>query len=132
MVFIKLAISMLLSVVALSVQSQTYSVSFIEPVNNAVVRSPFKAKFAVEGMNVRPAGDMSSETGHFHILINREGMDEGEPIPFDEKHIHFGRGQTETFLNVPAGRYRLTLQFADGAHLSYGRGMSQTIEILVE
>ena len=42
------------------------SVDFTEPKNGAVVSSPFKVKFAVTGMEVKPAGTMDSNTGHHH------------------------------------------------------------------
>jgi hypothetical protein len=39
------------------------SVNFVEPKNGATVTSPFKVAFAVTGMAVKPAGDMTANTG---------------------------------------------------------------------
>jgi hypothetical protein len=50
----------------------------------------------------------------------------------DATHIHFGKGQEETELELEPGEYTLTLQFADGFHRSYGEKMSTTIKITVE
>ena len=50
----------------------------------------------------------------------------------DDQHRHFGKGQTETEITLPPGRYRLTMQFADGAHRSYGEKMRKTIEVTVK
>ena len=108
------------------------SVDFTEPKNGAVVSSPFKVKFAVTGMEVKPAGTMDSNTGHHHLLINGDSMKVGESIPFDETHLHFGKGQTETEVTLPPGTYKLTMQFPNGAHQSYGPGLSKSITVTVK
>jgi hypothetical protein len=69
------------------------------------VSSPFKVKFAVAGMDIKPAGDMTANTGHHHLLVNAMPVKAGEVIPADEKHIHFGKGQTETELTLPPGNH---------------------------
>ncbi len=83
-------------------------------------------------MQVKPAGDMSEGSGHHHLLINHEPLKAGESVPFDETHLHFGKGQTETELKLAPGKYKLTLQFANGAHQSYGPAAAQTISITVK
>lgn len=108
------------------------SVDFVSPKNGAVVQSPFKVAFEVKGMKIAPAGEMAKGTGHHHLLINAAPMPEGTPVPFDESHLHFGKGQTETEVTLAPGRYKLTLQFANGAHQSYGKKMSKTIEVTVK
>jgi hypothetical protein len=108
------------------------AVSFVEPANGATVSSPFKVKFAVAGMSVKPAGDMTANTGHHHLLINVAPIKAGEVIPVDDKHIHFGKGQTETELTLPPGNYTLTMQFANGLHQAYGPGMNKEIKITVK
>ncbi len=108
------------------------SVDFIEPKDGATVSSPFKVKFGLDGMKVAPAGDMSEGTGHHHLLIDAADIPEGVVIPMDDRHRHFGKGQTEAEVTLPPGRYRLTMQFADGAHRSYGPKMRKTIEVTVK
>jgi hypothetical protein len=115
--------------IALGASAQT--VSFAEPADGAVVSSPFKVKFAVSGMEVKPAGEMAANTGHHHLIINGASIKEGESVPFDDTHLHFGKGQTETEVKLPPGKYKLTMQFANGAHRSYGPGASKTIEVTV-
>jgi len=112
--------------------SAQQSVSFVEPVDGATVTSPFKVKFAVSGMEVKPAGDMSANTGHHHLLINAMSVKSGEVVPADETHLHFGKGQTETEVKLAPGTYKLTMQFANGLHQSYGEGMSKTITVHVK
>jgi hypothetical protein len=65
-------------------------------------------------------------------LINVPDIPQGTVIPMDDQHRHFGKGQTETEITLPPGRYRLTMQFADGAHRSYGEKMRKTIEVTVK
>ena len=108
------------------------SVSFVEPVDGATVSSPFKVKFAVSGMDIKPAGDMTAKTGHHHLLINMGPMKAGEMIPMDDKHLHFGKGQTETDVALPPGQYTLTMQFANGAHQSYGPALSKSIKVTIK
>lgn len=108
------------------------SVDFVEPKNGATVTSPFKVVFAVTGMTVQPAGDMTANTGHHHLLINAENIPNGTVIPMDATHIHYGKGQTETEVNLPPGKYKLTMQFANGAHQSYGPQLSKSIDVVVK
>lgn len=113
-------------------QSNAQSVTILEPKNGATVSSPFKVKFDVKGKKVAPAGTQDPDTGHHHLLINKGSLAQGEEIPFDKVHLHFGKGQTESEVNLPPGKYRLTAQFADGEHRSYGSRYSHTIEITVK
>ncbi len=108
------------------------SVSLLEPANGATVSSPFKVRFGVQGVVVAPAGDIVAGSGHHHLLINRDAVPSGESIPFDTQHMHFGKGQTEADVTLPPGTYKLTAQFANGAHQSYGKPLSQTITVTVK
>ena len=108
------------------------SVDFIEPKDGATVTSPFKLVFAVTGMTVKPAGDMTVNTGHHHLLINADDIPSGMVIPVDDAHKHYGKGQTETEVRLPPGKYRLTMQFANGAHQSYGPQLSKSIDVVVK
>jgi hypothetical protein len=112
--------------------AQSSSVDFAEPKSGATVTSPFKVKMVVNGMKVNPAGDMTASTGHHHLIVNGGPIKEGESVPFNDTHLHFGKGQTETELTLAPGKYTLTLQFANGAHQSYGSPMSKTIEVTVK
>lgn len=107
-------------------------VYFVEPKNGAVVTSPFKVVFGVSGMAVDPAGEIKADSGHHHLLINVGPMKAGEVIPIDDTHLHFGKGQTETEVTLPPGKYKLTMQFANGAHQSYGPKLSKTIKVTVK
>lgn len=110
----------------------TGTVSIIEPANGATVSSPFKVKFGAEGVKVEPAGAIVAGSGHHHLLINAGPIPAGETIPADETHLHYGKAQTEADITLPPGKYKLTAQFANGAHQSYGEALSKTIEITVK
>jgi Domain of unknown function (DUF4399) len=106
------------------------AMSILEPANNATVPTTFKVRFG--GMVVEPAGDIVANSGHNHLLINLDSVPAGESIPFSEKHMHFGKGQTETDVTLAPGVYKLTAQFANGAHQSYGKPMSESITVTVK
>jgi Domain of unknown function (DUF4399) len=106
-------------------------VSFAEPKDGAEIKGPVKVVMRVEGMKIQPAGEVVEGTGHHHILINKDFFPPGQVIPTDDTHRHYGKGDTEAVLDLPPGDYKLTLQFADGLHRSYGKDLSATINIRV-
>ena len=108
------------------------AVYFIEPKNNATVDQEFTIKMGIRGMAIKPAGDMTPNTGHHHLLIDEGPIKKNEVIPNSPTHLHFGKGQTKTTLTLTPGKHRLTLQFADGAHQSYGFAMRQSITVHVK
>ena len=117
-----------------SISSSAFAatVSFIEPADGARLGRTFAVKFAVTGMLVQPAGQLSAASGHHHLIIDGGPVATGEMVPFDERHVHFGNGQTEARVMLAPGTHRLTLQFSDGAHQSYGPELSNTITVTVD
>lgn len=115
-----------------STMAPSQAMSILEPANNATVPTTFKVRFGVKGMAVEPAGDIVANSGHNHLLINLDTVPTGESIPFTEKHMHFGKGQTEAEVKLPPGVYKLTAQFGNGAHQSYGKAMSESITVTVK
>ncbi len=107
-------------------------VFFVEPKDGAKLPTKFKVKMGVEGMTVTPAGVPKEGTGHHHLLIDHKALTKGTVVPTSDTAIHFGKGQTETEVNLKPGKHTLTLQFADGNHQSYGPEMSATITVDVE
>ena len=115
-------------------------VYFVNLADGATVSSPVKVVFGLSRMGVAPAGTEKVNTGHHRMLIDRPALGKGPDgneefdanIPSDEHHVHFGKGQTETTLTLTPGKHILTLQFADGAHQSYGYAMRQSITVHVE
>ena len=126
------AAGLLLLVTACATPGPARSVSLLEPATGATVTSPFKVRFGLQGMTVQPAGTMTEDTGHHHLLINQAPVPAGTVVTFSPQHLHFGAGQTETMVTLTPGTYTLTAQFANGAHQSYGPAMSQTITVTVK
>ncbi len=106
-------------------------VFFIEPKDGAVVKGAVKVVMGLEGMTIKPSGKVVKGTGHHHVLVNRGAMRKGKVIPTDKTHLHYGKGQTEASIKLAPGDYRLTMQFADGLHRSYGPRLSATIRVKV-
>ncbi|MFQ5514683.1 MAG: DUF4399 domain-containing protein [Myxococcota bacterium] len=91
----------------------------ISPENGAKVQPPVTVRFGLKGMGVAPAGVAHPGTGHHHLLIDTDVPDLTQPIPSDEKHRHFGGGQTEVTLELAPGDHSLQLLFADHRHVPH-------------
>jgi hypothetical protein len=117
---------LLLIALALPVWAQVPTVSkapegaelyFIAPQSGAMLRGEIAVKFGLRGMGVAPAGIQLDGTGHHHLLINLEALPAlDQPIPADARHVHFGKGQTETTLKLPPGQHTLQLLLGDHLH----------------
>jgi len=119
-----------LSGVAQAEQSPAASgakVYFVNLKDGDAVSSPVKVVFGLSGMGVAPAGVEKKHTGHHHLFINRppigkgdDGKDElAQNIPADENHVHFGKGQTETTLDLKPGKHTLQLVLGDMNHIPH-------------
>ena len=106
-------------------------VDFIHPKDGDTVTSTFTAKFSVDGKKLAKSGDETPGTGHHHLLVNAADVPERYTIPRNDQYKHFDRGQSESLVFLPPGKYVLTLQFGDGAHRSYGEKYRKKIEITV-
>ncbi|MGN6266862.1 MAG: DUF4399 domain-containing protein [Ginsengibacter sp.] len=97
------------------------------------VSSPVKVEMGANGISVDSAGAVKPNSGHFHILIDAEdSIAVGQVIAKDSSHLHFGNAQQEASLTLSPGKHKLALQFADGAHRSYGNKLDQVISITVK
>jgi hypothetical protein len=94
-------------------------VMILEPKNGDTVSSPFKVKFGLEGMEIAPAGTEKPNAGHHHLLINTKLADPKVGIPADDKHKHYGKGQTEDTVTLPAGTHTLQLVLGDHNHVPH-------------
>ena len=110
-------------------------VYFIGIEDGATVSSPVTIRFGLKGMGVAPAGTDKEKTGHHHLIINEaiEGEELNEPIPADDNHVHFGGGQTEVTLDLPAGTHTLQLVLGDWSHIPHNPPvMSKRITVTVK
>jgi hypothetical protein len=95
---------------------------FVNLKNGDTVTSPFKVVFGLSSnMGVAPSGVEKANVGHHHILIDTtlKPEQETQPIPVDDQHIHFGKGQTETMLTLPPGKHTLQLVLGDWTHVPF-------------
>tara|TARA_Y100000389_G_scaffold125984_1_gene123353 strand:- start:558 stop:929 length:372 start_codon:yes stop_codon:yes gene_type:complete len=109
-------------------------VFFVNLNDGETVKSPVTVKFGISGMNIVPAGEDKPMSGHHHLLINLEKLpDMSMPIPADENHLHFGKGQTLTIIELPKGKHTLQLLLGNHIHIPHKTPiLSEKIEITVE
>lgn len=93
---------------------------FISPTADAEVSSPVVVRFGLSGIGVAPAGIVKENTGHHHLLVDVETLPPMDlPLPNDEKHRHFGGGQTEASLELKPGKHTLQLILGDANHIPH-------------
>jgi hypothetical protein len=109
------------------------AVFIIAPTNGAVTAAPITVKFGVSGMGIAPSGTYNPNTGHHHLLIDTPLPSPDLPIAKDAQHVHFGKGQTETVLELEPGEHTLQLLLGDGNHVPHQPPVvSQVVTITVE
>ncbi|MCY4322653.1 MAG: DUF4399 domain-containing protein [Gammaproteobacteria bacterium] len=110
------------------------AVYFISPQDGEVVAKTFRVRFGLSSMGVAPAGIDFPNAGHHHLLINvGELPDLTLPVPADDNHVHFGLGQTEAEVTLPAGEHRLQLLLGNHLHIPHDPPvMSEVITATVE
>ena len=112
--------------------AESPAVRFAQPDDGATVSSPFEVVMEATGLVVEPSGEVNDGAGHFHILVDTDFVAAGEVIPTNEKHLHYGKGQTTVSLELSPGEHTLRLQFADGAHTALeGEQFQDTISVIV-
>ncbi len=126
---IKLAVCVFAVVMGFAAQAE--GVDFIQPKDGDTVTSTFTAKFSVDGKKLAKSNTETPGSGHHHLLINAVDVPENNTIPRNDQYKHYDKGQTETIVFLPPGKFKLTLQFGDGSHRSYGEKYRKSIEITV-
>ncbi|MES9876811.1 MAG: DUF4399 domain-containing protein [Candidatus Sedimenticola sp. 1PA] len=119
-----LAVLLILSTMVVAVFAHTppkgARVFFIGLEDGAVVESPVKVKFGIQGFGITPAGTVGKArhtAGHHHLLLDLPFLPNlEEAIPRDEHHLHFDRGETETVLELKPGEHTLQLLLGDEDH----------------
>lgn len=80
---------------------------------------PFRVWFGLRNMGVAPKDVKFPNSGHHHLLIDSDLPPMDQEIPSDRNHLHFGAGQTETTLELPAGKHTLQLLMGDDKHVPH-------------
>lgn len=108
-------------------------VFIIEPADGATVKSPVTVKFGAEGIEIEPAGSEKPNSGHHHLLIDAPIPDLDSAIPKDDQHVHYGKGQTETTVELKPGKHTLQLLLGDKNHIPTNPPLnSSVVTITVE
>jgi hypothetical protein len=96
------------------------AVYIISPKDGAKIHGPVTVLFGLKGMGVAPAGVKFENSGHHHLLVDAEVPEDlSLPLPATQKILHFGKGQTETTLNLPPGTHTLQLVLGDLNHVPH-------------
>lgn len=113
------------------------SVAFAAPEDGAEVATPVQIRIEVENFEVQSADDegggdeaRDDGAGHMHVLVDRDCIEPGDPIPFEEGYHHLGDGGLETELDLDPGAHDLCLQAADDSHYAYDLTDQITIEVV--
>lgn len=108
-------------------------VYMISPKDGETASSPVKVQFGLSGAGVAPAGTQVEGTGHHHLLIDDPKVDLTLALPATDSIKHFGKGQTETSLDLKPGKHTLQLLFADWKHQPFNPSIaSEKITITVK
>lgn len=108
-------------------------VYFISPTDGATVTSPVTVRFGLKGMGVVPAGLAFDGAGHHHLIVDAKTPALDASIPADANHIHFGKGQTETSIQLKPGKHTLQLVVGDHLHVPHDPAvMSKVITVTVK
>ena len=98
-----------------------------------IKKKQIRVWFGLRNMGVAPAGVDVANTGHHHLLIDVDLPPFDEPIPSDEHHLHFGKGQTEASVELSKGQHTLQLVLGDWSHVPHKPPvMSERITVTVE
>lgn len=114
------------------IKANQQSVFFKNIKSGDTLTNPVKIEFGIHGMKVEKAGQVVEGTGHHHLLIDVDSLDMTQPIPSDDKHKHFGGGQTETTIELTPGPHKLKLLFANGVHVPHAAPLMAEIEVFVK
>jgi hypothetical protein len=95
-------------------------VYIVSPKDGATIKGPVTVVFGLAGMGVAPAGIQAENTGHHHLLVDTDlPANLGLPLPATDNIKHFGKGQTETTLDLKPGKHTLQLVLGDHLHVPF-------------
>jgi hypothetical protein len=98
-------------------------VYIVSPANGATVTSPVTIEFGIEGFALAPAGTFDANTGHHHLLVDTPLPALDQPIPANSNHLHFGKAQDATLLELEPGEHTLQLLLGDGSHTPHATAL---------
>lgn len=104
----------------------------VSPQDGDTVSETFTVVFGLNEMGVAPAGIEMAETGHHHLLVDKETMPAlNQPLGADV--MHFGKGQTQVELTLEPGEHSLQLILGDHLHIPHNPPVvSEKITVTVQ
>jgi len=90
----------------------------VSPKDGDTVKGPVKVIFGLVGMGIAPAGVEMEHTGHHHLLVDQDTLPP-EGLPMGSPPIHFGKGQTETTIELEPGTHTLQLIMGNYLHVPH-------------
>ena len=94
--------------------------SFVLPEDGQEAANGVQVEMVAENFDIEPSSEgVSENAGHWHVLVDTDPVEEGEVIPSDDQHLHFGDGSEQAVLDLEPGDHTLVLQPADGQHRAY-------------
>jgi hypothetical protein len=110
------------------------TVRILEPADGVTVDGPdLRVVLAIGGMEIRPAGDMTPNSGHHHLYLDHDLTDPTEPIPaIPGQVIHMGDGSSEyVFEGVEAGEHRIIAVVGNHVHVPLQPWVVDTVYVTV-
>lgn len=104
--------------------------SFVNPEHGADLLSP--VNFRIDPGDVDPTGETvpADAGGRFHLLVDRECVANGDPLPVGEEGHHaFERDATELTVELPAGAHQVCVQFGNAFDVAYYATDEMTISV---
>ena len=129
------AAALLLLVGACAEPPAQRSITITAPMEGETVSGPdVTVRLAAENMEIVPAGDMTPNSGHHHIIVNADLPAMDAPIPAVEGvYIHMGMGQTEyTLTGLEPGEYRIIALVGDYVHVPLDPPVADTVRFVVQ
>jgi len=109
-------------------------VKIAAPANGATVSGPVKVVLQATGVEIVPATDERSGTGHHHLFVDHDLTPVDDTIPRGVTGIlHLGRGQTEFVLDSLApGPHRVIAVVANWKHIPLKPLVVDTVRFTVK
>jgi len=116
------------------VAAETATVRIVQPAEGAAVEGPgLRVILEIGGMQIRPAGDMTPNSGHHHLYLDHDLTDPTQPIPaIPGQVIHMGDGSSEfVFEGVTPGEHRLIAVVGNHIHFPLQPWVVDTVSFVV-
>jgi hypothetical protein len=86
----------------------------------------------VSGVEIKAAdGDESGDSGHFHVFVDQDPVDEGELVPMERGIVHSAENPVKVW-GLEPGEHEFTVVVGDGTHKRIHEELSDSVTVDVE